>query len=462
MLQLYFFHKDLDPEIEPKIKVIKTLIYGVISSGNQAERGVRETANLQKEEYPRECEAINDDAYVDDMMSGENTKKEVDKVTDGLQVVLAKGGYELKPIVFSGCDPPADVSNGEDFINVAGMRWRSKLDLLFLNIDKLNFNPKHRGKKAPNFGELPERFTRKDCASRAAEVFDILGRFTPIIAGIKLDLRELCLRELDWNDFIPEDLIDTWKNNFDIISSLNDIQFRRCVVPEDALNLEIELLCFADASEQLACSAIYARFKRKNGLYSCQLLFARSKIIPKNTIIARGEVFGSVLNATTGHIVKLSLGDFVVGEIFFTDSQIVLHWISNSQLQLKQWVRNRIIEILRLTSKENWYYIESKFMLADLGTRKGVKLSDISEESRWVNGDEWTRQDRSTFPIKSVSDLKLTHDDLKAQVDESLKSDVVDNEWVNKQLAKVYSESYSVSQRNALDKITERYVFLNI
>ena len=36
---------------------------------------------------------------------------------------------------------------------------------------------------------------------------------------------------------------------------------------------------------------------------------------------------------------------------------------------------------------------------------------------------------------------------------------MVDNEWVNKQLAKVYSEGYSVSQRNALDKITERYVF---
>ena len=58
-----------------------------------------------------------------------------------------------------------------------------------------------------------------------------------------------------------------------------------------------------------------------------------------------------------------------------------------------------------------------------------------------------------------MSELKLSHDDLKTQVDESLKSDVVDNEWVNKQLAKVYSESYAVSQRNALDKVTERYVF---
>ena len=50
---------------------------------------------------------------------------------------------------------------------------------------------------------LPENFTRRDCASRTAKVFDLLGRFTPITAGIKSDLSELSLRSLDWDDDVP-------------------------------------------------------------------------------------------------------------------------------------------------------------------------------------------------------------------------------------------------------------------
>ena len=46
--QLYYFQKELDPDEVPKTKAIKTLIYGVKPSGNQAKRGIRETADLQR------------------------------------------------------------------------------------------------------------------------------------------------------------------------------------------------------------------------------------------------------------------------------------------------------------------------------------------------------------------------------------------------------------------------------
>ena len=64
--QLYYYHDSLDPDIEPRIKVNKTLTYGVRSSGNQAERAVQKTAEMQKLEFPRENEVINDDTYVDE------------------------------------------------------------------------------------------------------------------------------------------------------------------------------------------------------------------------------------------------------------------------------------------------------------------------------------------------------------------------------------------------------------
>ena len=217
-------------------------------------------------------------------------------------------------------------------------------------------------------------------------MFDLLGRFTPITAGIKLDLRELSLRGLDWDDHIPNNLMS---NNFETIKKLGEIKFRRAITPEDAVNLDMETIEISDSSLHLACSVVHARFKWKMVLYSCQLVFARSKVVPKGMSVPRSELFAAALNASTGHVVNLALGEFIKNSVSLTDSQIVLFWINNFKLQLKQWVRNRIVEIHRLTKPENWYYIDSKNNIADLGTKKGSKLSDVLDNSVWVNGHKW-------------------------------------------------------------------------
>ena len=83
-LQRYLWQDTLDSNIPPEEKVIKTLIYGVKSSGNQAERGLRETANSSQEEYPEVSEIVNRDVYVDDCMSGENTADQAIQRADQL------------------------------------------------------------------------------------------------------------------------------------------------------------------------------------------------------------------------------------------------------------------------------------------------------------------------------------------------------------------------------------------
>ena len=232
--QLYFWNKDLDPKVGPKIKVIKTLIYGVKPSGNQAERGLRETANLQRDEFPRQADIVNDDFYVDDGISGEDNYEVAKEVTDDLSSVVGKTGFTLKGITFSGADPPEHLRNPDNSVNVGGMKWFSKDDLLALNISELNFGKVSRGRKSPKLkGIIPDKFSRRDCAARCAEVFDALGKVTPITAGFKLDLSELTKRKLDWDDDIPEELLPLWKNNFDTISKLGEIKFKRAIVPEE-------------------------------------------------------------------------------------------------------------------------------------------------------------------------------------------------------------------------------------
>ena len=69
--KLCLYHPDLTPDAKPTVYVINTLIYGVKSSGNQAECAIREIGNLCSKDFPRQNEIIQNDLYVDDCISRE-------------------------------------------------------------------------------------------------------------------------------------------------------------------------------------------------------------------------------------------------------------------------------------------------------------------------------------------------------------------------------------------------------
>ena len=119
---------------------------------------------------------------------------------------------------------------------------------------------------------------------------------------------------------IPNDLRQIWTSHFNMIKEIGDIRFKRAVVPSDAKNLEIDTIDMVDASTKFNWHAqqYISGLHEKMASISCELIFARSKIIPNDLTISRAELFAAHLNATTGHIVKAVL---------------------------KQWVHNRINEI---------------------------------------------------------------------------------------------------------------------
>ena len=207
---MYLWDDNLNPQVQPRWKVIKTLIYGVRSSGNQAERDLRKTGEITSSHYPRACEVITKDIYVDNCLSGEGSLEARCKTTDELKLVLEKGGgggVTLKGITFSGEKPPEYLSEDGESVRVVGLKWFPEGDFLYININELNFTKKLRGRKpTAGRGIIPENLTKRDCVSRVAEIFDPLGKVTPIVCGLKLDISELSTRKLDWDDVIPDDL----------------------------------------------------------------------------------------------------------------------------------------------------------------------------------------------------------------------------------------------------------------
>ena len=406
--QLYLWGNELKPNIEPKTKVIKTCIYGMKPSGNQAERAVRLTAAESKEEFPDAYEIILKDLYVDDCISGKHTSQEVLSVTDEIKLSLEKGGFTLKGFTFSGENPDVNLSGEQKYITVGGLKWYSKEDFLMLNINELNFAKKIRGRKCQNMTQIPTFLTMRDCVRKVAELFDPLGSIVPLIAGMKLDISSLHRLGLNWDDPIPENMRSVWESNFAMMEEIGNIKFKRAVIPIDAKNLDIVTIDSADASSKLICAAVHARFERKDGSFSCQLIFSRSKVLPENVSTPRAELMAAHMNAATGFTVKKAFGNYHKKAVKLSDSMVALHWISCKRTALKTWVRNRVIEINRLCDTNDWRYVRSSDMIADLGTRKKAKVTDVTEDSCWVNGFRWMSLSESEFPTKRIEKMTLS------------------------------------------------------
>ena len=101
------------------------------------------------------------------------------------------------------------------------------------------------------------------------------------------------------------------------------------------------------------------------------------------------------------------------GKMKVTDSQVVLHWLNNHEKAVKQWVRNRVIEILTFTDSSEWFFISTHNMIADLGTRQVDDLRLVDQNSTWINCFDWMRKDKE-FPIKSLDQIRLSREELAA------------------------------------------------
>ena len=229
-LQRYIWQQDLDPTKIPKENVIKILIYGVKSRDNQAERSLKENAKLSKVEYPKINEIVKNDIYVDNCISGEQSEREALKRANELEVVLNRGGFVLNGITFSNQDPPESLSDDDESIIVAGMKWFPKDDIISLDIEDMNFSKKIRVRKPTTTNNIiPSKLTRRDCVSKVWEVFDITGKITPLTAAMKLDLHELVLQKLDWDNKIPDNLRPIWESHFQMMNEIKTGSYsRRC------------------------------------------------------------------------------------------------------------------------------------------------------------------------------------------------------------------------------------------
>lgn len=203
--------------------------------------------------------------------------------------------------------------------------------------------------------------TRRGLLSVVASLYDPLGFIAPFTLSGKQILQELCHKGIGWDDPVPEQLCSRWEEWKNGLQALKDITIPRCYHPENfGKVVTIELHHFSDASTTGYGSCSYLRSISNQNEIHCSLVMAKARVAPtKITSIPRLELSAAVTSARMSALLKAELQMKTDKEYFWTDSQVVLSYITNEAQRFHVFVANRVQLIREKTDPNDWHYVDA-------------------------------------------------------------------------------------------------------
>ncbi|NRA93174.1 MAG: hypothetical protein HRU26_10915 [Psychroserpens sp.] len=422
-----FLWRDCQQDRDPDIFCFDTVTFGDRPAGCIAVSALRATADMFSHYSEHAAEIIKNDTYMDDVASGDFTLEDAKSLTAKIEGIAAKGGFKFKGFVFSYA---VDEEKGERFplSKVLGVTWDSSDDKISVVVD-LNHNRGKKGMKAPPVAIEDIPFTKRVCLRLVNGIFDPLGLVSPVTVKLKLLMRE---------QFVLQDKYKKWdtplesKDKGEWIKVLRDVVevnrisiSRHCfhspypIVNRDGI---YTLICFADASMNAMCAAVYVRYEAASGEISTGLLTSKTKVAPaKITSIPRLELCASLLGSRLSNkvISAFSLGVDIMqnskdrrgirfdAEYFLLDSQVALGTLNKGSLA-NDFTGNCVAEVRGKSSNAVFAWVHTEDNIADLGTR-GTKPELVSEGSEWQSGPSWLCDSIDSWPIQvwSLSELPI-------------------------------------------------------
>ena len=77
----------------------------------------------------------------------------------------------------------------------------------------------------------------------------------------------------------------------------------------------------------------------------------------------------------------------ILDTVFYTDSKVVMGYVCNEGRRLRIYVANRIQTVRKISSPDQWRYVEGSNNPADLAPH-GLNQKDLAESS-WLRGAEF-------------------------------------------------------------------------
>ncbi|XP_044573279.1 uncharacterized protein LOC123257599 [Drosophila ananassae] len=354
--------------------------------------------------YEIAVKAIVDYHYVDDYVDSFATESEAIEVSSRLKKIHAEGGFEL--CKFSSSSPtvermlgPSDhaqsIEWGEAEQKILGMRWQPATD-------DFRFRVKYH-KVAPLVSDGKRIATKREFLSMVMSTFDPLGFLCCLMITAKLLLREVWRRKISWDEPLPAEMYNAF---MDWRKEMEKVERFRCPRHYFGSRLvkTVEMHVFVDASQSAFASVVYWRITYEDGDVQVRFVCAKTKCAPMRTMtIPRLELQAAVLGTRLMDTVRQDHSVAIAETVLWTDSKTVLRWIGSTHRRYKQFVGDRVAEILESTKVAQWRWLPSADNVADDATR-AQRSVDLSEESRWLRGPAFLRRPAGSWPGTAPTD----------------------------------------------------------
>ena len=387
--------RNMEANRRPDIFEFQRLIFGDKSSPYLAQDVCRHHVESYAEIFPEAAKTIIDAMYMDDVMDSVTDIPTAIKLRRDLTELFALAGMRIhkwcsnETVVLE--DIPEDdrvtdvhLENGQlPTIKTLGVLWQSNDDVFTFRFIPLSAN---------------EVFTKRKVASLVAKMFDPFQVLAPYSIRAKIMLQQTWLREIGWDDPLPEDLSLSWTDWLKHLPKLEAIRLNRCLTQSGKQVNAANIHTFVDASEVAYATTSYLRQQYISGEVSVFFIAAKSRVAPLKVIsVPRLELKGAVIGLRLSRFVGQSLQIPVNKHIFWSDSQNVIYWIRNESHSFKPFVANRIGEIHESTFPEQWRHIPGNLNPSDKATR-GLSADEFVKDTTWLYGSSFLYEDQSKWP----------------------------------------------------------------
>lgn len=331
-------------ESEPiKTYQLNTVTYGHTCAPHCAIRALKQCAIDNKDIAPRGSKMILECFYVDDLLTGAHTPEDVQRVKDEVSAVLECGQFKITKWKTNGQfyeKVELGNRNEEEKSSVLGLCWDLRTDSFMYKV--------HEEKVEQDKTYI---WTKRRILSKIAKLFDPNGYLGPVTMAGKIIMQELWKIQLDWDDEVTGKIAQTWKSFNDDLKNIKDISIKRWLGTTN--HDKIHLHGFCDASEKGYGAVVYCRIGKIEP-YQMTIIASRSRVAPlKTTTIPRLELCAASLLVNLMKVIINTLQDQEFQSFCWTDSRIVLQWLTKPPGTLKTYVANRVANIQTKNKQNN-------------------------------------------------------------------------------------------------------------
>ncbi|XP_037826545.1 uncharacterized protein LOC119614493 [Lucilia sericata] len=389
--QRILFRKSVNEPIQDY--ELQTVTFGVNCAPYLAIRTLHKLADDIQNTHPIASQILRNNMYVDDVLAGGHTIEEAQKAQTQLIAALDSAGFPLRKWISNTKELlhnlPEEHLLDVDLLTLPesnnaktlGIRWNAKEDTFFFNVPLI---------------ERKSAYTKRTVLSDIARLFDPAGWLAPIVISAKIIMQQIWQDNTAWDECLNPLTLIKWQKFLQFYDNINRIRIPRWI--NFSPSAKIEFHGFSDASEKAYSACLYARVTPIDGPNSVTLLFAKTRVAPIKVItLPKLELCGAVLLANMTHNVLTQLNLPLHQTYFWTDSSIVLAWLSKHPNSWNTFVANRVSTILQTVGVDNWNHVASHDNPADVASR-GCNADELKDDTLWWNGPSWLKEVASKWP----------------------------------------------------------------